>query len=147
MTTRPWGFRVRVCFAFLLSLGFTSWAHANGFWDGISFHCDGQQLASHYVATYTGLWAAGGRTAWLKVSTYDPNAVLLHIAVYDDNNHLVISYPCTTTLSSNCILNWTPKWNGDYYVKFENEGSDPVAYDWHYTNTVGWYSSPSINCY
>ncbi len=147
MTTKPWVSQVRLLLAFVLALGFTSLAYAHGFWDGISFHCDGQELRSRYIATYTGLFAEGGHTAWLKVGTYDPNTVLLHVAVYDYSNNLVVSYQCTTTLSSNCILRWTPKWNGDFYLKIENEGSSTVEYEWHYTNTVGWYSSPFINCY
>ena len=121
--------------------------YAHGFWDGESFHCDGQELMARGVATFTGLWAMGGKTAWLKVETYDPNPVFLRVSVYDDRNNLIISYQCVASLTSNCILNWTPNWNGGYYVRFENEGNNPVGYTWHYTNTVGWYSSPFINCY
>ncbi len=139
--------RLAFVFGILLFACCSPLSYANGFWDGISFHCDGQLLKAHYVATFTGLWAEGGKTAWLKVETYDPDPVLLLVSVYDYGRNRVVSYQCATTITSNCILNWTPKWNGDFYVTFENEGSGTVGYEWHYTNTVGWYSSPSIDCY
>lgn len=82
--------------------------------------CYGEHLSAGYEKTYTHLFVLGGQGAEVTIEPRSP--IQLHILVYDNNNVVIVNYQCDAR-TSNCILQWTPRWNGYFSVRVINTGS------------------------
>jgi hypothetical protein len=82
---------------------------------GSIFHVD--RVMARSTDSYNVVFRAG-ETA--RVQVIGDGDTALDLYVYDQNGNLVAS---DTDYTDDCIVSWTPRWTGVFYIRIVNRGS------------------------